>query len=71
MEVQYPDINKDTLEKASKKAIILASLNAMVIAGFIIAVEKGWLVRKDQNGATTRIRQIGPAKVKASDIVLD
>ena len=55
---------------ASSKAVKSASLKAMRVAGHVVRVKDGWVVREHQDGSIERISRLGP-KVKPQEVVLD
>lgn len=63
-------ITKRILLRTSKKAIMHASKKAIRIAGYVVKVENGWVVREYKDGSIQRILKLSP-KVKLQEILLD
>lgn len=63
-------ITKRILLRTSHRAIDLASKEAMRIAGYIVKVQNGWVVREYKDGTIQKILKLSP-KVKPQEIILD
>ena len=63
-------ITKRILLRTSHRAIDLASKKAMRIAGYIVKVQDGWVVREYKDGTIQKILKLSP-KVKPQEIILD
>ena len=63
-------LTKRVLKRTSRKAIIRASQRAMKIAGYIVSVQDGWVVRIYRDNKVEKISKLSP-KVKPQEVVLD
>ncbi len=63
-------ITKRVLLRASFKAVRLASTKAMRLAGHVVKVQDGWIIRENKDGTIERISKLTP-KVKPQEIILD
>lgn len=63
-------VTKRVLLRASFKAVRLASTKAMRLAGHVVKVQDGWVVRENEDGTIERILKLTP-KVKPQEIILD
>ena len=63
-------VTKRVLENASRKAVRIDSLKAMAIAGYVITVDRGWLIRKDADGTISRLKKIAQTTSRR-EIILD
>lgn len=63
-------VTKRMLVQASKNAVRKASKRAMHVAGYVVKVKDGWVVRENKDGSIKRILPLRPA-VKPNEIVLD
>lgn len=63
-------LTKRALKRTSKKAITSASQRAMKIAGYIVVVKDGWVVRIYKDNKIEKIKKLSP-KVKPQEIILD
>jgi len=63
-------LTKRALKRTSRKAITRASKRAMRVAGYVVQVQNGWVVRIYKDNKVERIEQLSP-KVKPQEVVLD
>ena len=51
-------LTKRVLNRATSKGFKEASANAMSVAGSVVIVKNGWVIRKFENGNEERIEQV-------------
>ena len=62
-------LTKRIVKRQAKKAVYRASVNAMEVAGFVIRVEDGWVVKEYKDGTIEQIKKLNESPNQ--EVVLD